>query len=148
MSTFNTPYWPEDYFNQFFRPSGGGGAIVGALAGSAAGVATATGTLEDAAVAVTTRSGVVRLAGSLVYEQDDRRVSMAGLMAVLAVAQRASVSAGVVEAVGAPAPTQEMTREAAVAELVRLEAAISAHQRAAKRPANDDDEAIALLLAA
>ena len=48
-SHFGTTYWLDDYFGPYFQPEGEGGVIIGSLAGSAAGVATVNGTLEDGA---------------------------------------------------------------------------------------------------
>jgi hypothetical protein len=45
-STFGTTYWLDDYWGSYFQPDAGGGVIVGTLAGSAAGVATVTGSLR------------------------------------------------------------------------------------------------------
>lgn len=46
---FGTAYWLDDYWGPYFQPEAGGGVIIGTLAGSAAGVATVTGTLEQPA---------------------------------------------------------------------------------------------------
>ncbi len=135
---FNTPYWPEDYFNQFFRSSGGG-AIVGSLRGSAAGVATVTGDLTTVSAG---HSGVVRLAGSLSFERIEE---------MLAWVRKVSVG------LNAPAATEAEAQRAAhlKAEVEKTEAALLAalaraesRRVVARAQANDDEEALVLLLAA
>ena len=145
MSTYNqTPYWPEDCFNQFFRGNGGG-AIVGTLRGSAAGVATVTGTLT--ATQLGGHSGVVRLAGSLSLDDMDN---------MLVLVRRLS---GAAELERQRAKTAEAASkaESLKADALRTEAAISAAITRAKvkraaivaqRQMDDDEEAITLLVAA
>ena len=47
-SHFGSGFWPDDYFGLYFQPEAGG-VVIGTLAGSAAGVATVTGALQQPA---------------------------------------------------------------------------------------------------
>ena len=72
-SPFGSKYWLDDYFGPYFQPEDEGGVIVGALAGSAAGVATVSGTLSTPSVG---RSGVQRLAYARSYSWNADRISL------------------------------------------------------------------------
>lgn len=66
-SHFGTTYWLDEYFGPYFQSEGEGGAIVGVLAGSAAGQATVAATLS---VAQLSQSGVRRSAARYSWNAD------------------------------------------------------------------------------
>jgi hypothetical protein len=144
MSHFKTPYWPEDYFGQYFRDSGGG-AIIGSLSGSFAGSSSFSGTLEDATPASSGHSGVVRLAGSLSAGRLEEMLAW-----VQSVYGAAAVAPSTDAAQARIAEEAKLTETALVLAIERRAKSVAAAAKAqALIAANDDDEeAIALLLAA
>lgn len=78
-SHFGTTYWLDDYWGSYFQQEGEGGVIIGTLAGSAAGVATVTGALQQpvtesettgATVGGVTREDVARIQRFLKREKE------------------------------------------------------------------------------